>query len=363
MTYSYRVYRPQDDLEAVRRAMRALPRRTEVFGVAEGIQEGMLCHGPELFPGLRWIVVSDGETPIAVLPLEFHNEGWERFFARCYRSPSRFELSYGDLQAAEDLDPIALSRCLQGPDVTGSAPADILRLRDLPLGSASLRLVRDTSDSARLIRRPGTSLLLCGENADKWLAGLSKNLRGQIRQSGKRLTALGDLELRECLNPVDVDQGFSRFVELEGKGYKGTLNALAVEPGDRAILRTAMVHQARIGGAMVMELWINGTLAASQFGVMLGARFYLIKVAYNEEYLAASPGTFLIAELMKRLSDRSPGTVVDCCVRQRWHDRWHPQIEDRCVLTLPNPSTLRGRLLDSGRVLRRSLHGRRGVSH
>lgn len=362
MSYTYRVYRPQDDLVAVRQAMRALPRRTGVFGVAEGVQEGMLRHGSALFRQLRWIVVSDGTKPVAVLPLELHNEGLGRLFARCYRSPSRFELCYGDMQAAEEIDPIEFRRCLQCADETGQRAPDILRLRDLQLGSASLKLIGHAANSVQLVRRPGTSLLYAGTDADQWLAGLSKNLRGQIRQAGKRLGALGQVEIRECFQSTEVDAGFDRFVELERLGYKGTLNALAVEPADREILRTALVHQAAIGGALVMELWINERLAASQFGLLLGSRLFLIKVAYNEEFLAASPGTFLIAELMKRLSDRSPGTVVDCCVRQPWHDRWHPNIEDRCVVTLPNPSTVRGRLLDGGRAFRKSLDARRGVS-
>lgn len=339
-----------DDLSVVTSASEALPRREHLLAGSRGIQEGLLLHGESLFPGIRWFLVEDRRGPAALVPLQVVPERVIGATLMSARALSRFELLYADAQIRRDVDPHEMTRALLR-SVDGGR-TDVLRLRDLPATSALYELARGLTGGKTLSARPGTSLIPTGESGEVWLRSLSKNLRGQVRQAEKRLMAHGPIAIRLITAPESIEEGFERFLQLEAAGYKRDLNPLAREAGDREVFRAALRHHADTGEALVMELWVGGELAASQFGLQRGDRFYLIKVAFDERHAEASPGTFLMAELLRHFSDLDGVRFVDCCVRQRWHDRWHPVIEESFFTSVPNTGTLRGLLLGGMRRLR-----------
>jgi CelD/BcsL family acetyltransferase involved in cellulose biosynthesis len=118
------------------------------------------------------------------------------------------------------------------------------------------------------------------------------------------------------------------------------------------LLERTLRGHAQTGTAHTLELFVNGELVASQFGVVCDRRLYLIKVAFNETFSDASPGTFLMAQLLERLADEGRIDLLDCCVRQRWHARWHPEVEFNRVGTMASPHTLRGWSLRALRTVR-----------
>jgi CelD/BcsL family acetyltransferase involved in cellulose biosynthesis len=348
---------PGTDTSEVRDALALLPPRSSHLAALDGMQEALLNHGQLLFPGIRWYLIADDRGPAAVVPLQLVCESDNSLRPAALCSLSRFELLYGDARLRQDIDPALIAPAILQDAPSGSRRADIIRLRDLAPDSGLCAIAVASAPARDRISRPGTSLLRAGESAAAWERSLSKNLRGQVRQAGKRLVAKGALEVRFATTNPDVRGAFSRFLALEAAGYKGDLNALTREDGDRRVLQHALETHAENGDALVMELWIGNSLAASQFGIISADRLFLIKVAYNEQFAEASPGVFLMAELMKWVSDHDRLGEVDCCVRQGWHDRWHPDLEMRVQATLPNSGTWRGAALGALRWAR-SFHFR-----
>lgn len=343
---------PGTDTSEVRHALALLPPRSGHLAALNGMLEALLNHGQHLFPGIRWYLLDDERGPAAVVPLQLVRERDHMLRPVALYSLSRFELLYGDARIRPDVDPARLAPVILRHTLSGSDRADVIRLRDLAPDSGLCAMAEASAPAYALNSRPGTSILHAGASATAWERSLSKNLRGQMRQAGKRLSAMGAPDVRFAVASPAVREAFFRFLALEAAGYKGTLNSLAREDGDRRVLQHALETHAACGEAVVMELWIGDTLIASQFGISSADRLFLIKVAYNEEYSEASPGVFLLAELMKWVSDHDKLAVVDCCVRQRWHDRWHPDLEMRAQATLMNRGTWRGAVLGAVRWAR-----------
>lgn len=343
---------PGEDATDVRQAISMLPARSFHLSASRGMLTALLDSGNALFPGLRWYLIADERGPVALVPLQWVRESDSKLKPVALYSLSRFELLYGDALVRDDVAPGSVIDAVLNTVRAGEPRPDVLRLRDLPTDSALLAMARERTGTGDMIAKPGTSLLSGGDNAATWEASLSKNLRGHVRQAAKRLAARGPVEIRTAVALPDIQAAFARFLVLEASGYKGTLNSLAHEHGDRQVLEQALYHHAATGESLVMELWVAGALAASQFGICRGNRLFLIKVAYNEELADASPGAFLMAELMRWVSDHPELAEVDCCVRQKWHDRWHPDLEDRTVATVANRSSWRGAVLGAMRWVR-----------
>jgi CelD/BcsL family acetyltransferase involved in cellulose biosynthesis len=348
-----RVLTSADDLMPVREAITQLSVNRHMLAASPFMLQALTESGESLFPGLCWFLCVDEYGPAALLPLRRMVEADSRLAPLSLTSVSRFEMLYADALVRPDVPPSAMASALLQTPVIGGRRADVVRLRNLPQDSQLLAIARALS--AQCDVQEGTSVIAVGADAEAWRRGLSRNLRGQIKQSESRLRRTGPLAVRAPENATEMSEAFSRFVALEASGYKASRDALANVPGDRAILEGTLLGHAREGTAHLIELCVGDTLVASQFGVICGDRLYLIKIAFDERFAGASPGTFLMASLLQRLADEGRVKTVDCCVRQRWHARWHPLVEMYTTATIPNTGTPKGFALRAGRALRATL--------
>ena len=345
-----RVFRSTDDLSPIRHAIAALPFDAGLLAASPFMALALTEAGELLFPGICWFLFEDEDGPAAVVPLQCAVDEDSALRTLSLRSLTWHEMLYADALIRPGIPPAAIGRALLAQPALGTRRADVLRLRDLPQQSNLHRLLQCLP--AEVQEKEGTSVIPVGASATEWQRSLSRNLRGQIRQSENRLRQHGSVVVHAAAGAAETAAAFERFVALEASGYKAATDALANTAGNRELLERTLRGHAHTGTAHTLELFVNGELVASQFGVVCGRRLYLIKVAFNEAFSEASPGTFLMAQLLERLADEGRIALVDCCVRQRWHARWHPEIKYNHVATIASPHTLRGWALRALRAVR-----------
>lgn len=314
------------------------------------MHRALLSSGHLLFPDIRWLLVQDNQGPVAVIPVRCSAERDGPLAVMSLASLDRFEMLYADALVRDNVEPELVAPLLLKAAVANGRRADVVRLRNLPESSVLRRMAKALR--GQMTRVEGTSVIDVALGGDHWLAHCGRNLRGQIRQSENRLRQRGDITLRSPQSPAEFGAALERFIALEVAGYKSVRNALANEPGDRAVLVALVRGHAERGTGHLLELYVDETLVASQFGVICEGRLYLIKIAFNEAFADASPGTFLMASLLKQAGGGEGFSVVDCCVRQPWHARWHPDIEMQEHATIPNKGTPRGLVLHAARRAR-----------
>ena len=344
------VFAPTDDLSPVAEAIGVLGKPSPLIAASTHMHRALLSSGHLLFPDIRWLLVQDSQGPAAVIPVRCRVERDGPLAVMSLASLDRFEMLYADALVRTNVEPDTVAPWLLTAAVAHGRRADVVRLRNLPESSALRKMARALR--GQIANVEGTSVIDVAQGGDHWLAQCGRNLRGQIRQSENRLRQRGDIALRSPHTPEEFGAALERFIALEVAGYKSVRNALANEPGDRAVLVALVRGHAERGTAHLLELYVDETLVASQFGVVCEGRLYLIKIAFNEAFADASPGTFLMASLLKQAGAVEGFSCVDCCVRQPWHARWHPNIEMQGHATIPNRGTPRGLVLYAARTAR-----------
>jgi CelD/BcsL family acetyltransferase involved in cellulose biosynthesis len=173
---------------------------------------------------------------------------------------------------------------------------------------------------------------------------LSAKKRKELRRQRRRLCeALGG-EL-EVVERADEDAAYDEFIALEAAGRmseRGTV--LAADPGHARFFREMCREFAELGRLQIPSLCVAGRTVATQVNLVAGDTIYGIKIAYDEELAAYSPGIQLEIEMLAAFHERSDASLVDSCAapnnvtfNRLWPDR-------RALATyVLRPPTLPGR--------------------
>lgn len=341
---------PDHAADLIRKLTGELPRVADHFGHSQAMLEGMLAHGASLFPGLLWASVSKDGAVAALVPLVPVEERFGPLSVRALYSPNRFDVLYADAQIRDDVPAADVVRALWEIPVIGDRPADILRLRDLRSASAwraalltaGIRPVR-TAGGANFV-----SLIPGGESNSILM---SKNLRNQIKRAERKLSESGEIDFH--VYGREMDGALQRFLDLEHAGYKAQLNSLRNEHADLQILSTALAFCARSDRVVIAELHVGAVLAASLICLHVDQAIYVLKIAFNEALREGSPGTLLMARFLDFCEKATDVRRVDFCVKQSWHERWHPSSDDSLDFGIPNIGTPIGLALTVRKVVRR----------
>ena len=238
-------------------------------------------------------------------------------------------------------------------DVT--APWDVVFLSRLRIGSPWLELA---AGSKHVHDEPdvGVGVLDTSVALDERQAALPRNMRDTIRKARRRIDQRGGVAVRVAPGPA-VAEAYDGFVTLEAAGWKG-LNgtALAQTPWMRDMLRDYLLA---CDTAQVRALYIDGRLAASQFGVRVAGVLSLMYVTFDEDVADLSPGNVLMADLVESCCGDPSVERIDCGGWQPWHQRWGMIREPTYSLVAFNRRSPRGMVARMGWPAERLLAARR----
>ena len=134
-------------------------------------------------------------------------------------------------------------------------------------------------------------------------AGLSRNLRSQLRRRSRDLERLGEVRLRTSA-PISVDDDFERFVALEASGWKGRAGtAIACSPRSFALYRDFVAGAAELGWARLQFLELDGVPIAADLSCAFAGGIFMLKTAYDERLREQAPGFVLRAHALRAAID------------------------------------------------------------
>ncbi len=127
---------------------------------------------------------------------------------------------------------------------------------------------------------------------------LNSGRRSDLRRAGRKAEQLGKVTT-EILAPDthDVDRLFDEAVAIEERSWKGEAGtALAHDPQRAAFYRQYAHAASRTGVLRICFLRVAERAIAMQIAVEQGGGFWLLKVGYDAEFSACSPGLLLMRE-------------------------------------------------------------------
>ena len=210
-----------------------------------------------------------------------------------------------------------------GPTMIGERALLESLLRSLPGCVAQLDLLCNDPDLGQVLaQQPGgpaqlnhaltMNIALEGDFEAYWNAR-PRHMQSNMKRYLKRL----DSDALACrfervADPAGVAAALERYVALEGAGWKGKLGtALGAKPEQYRFYRDLLLQAAERGDAIVYELWLGTTLAASRLVLRQGRMLVMLKTGYDESLAVYSPGRLLLRAVIESAFATDPGGVLE----------------------------------------------------
>ena len=208
---------------------------------------------------------------------------------------------------------------------------DLIEVRDVPRGGAFEQLLLAAKiDGYRTgqwesIRTPYITLPGAGGRLDSVLSRLDAKFRANLRRRMRKLETKGPVRL------VRIDradgEALDRFYELERAGWKGRQGtAIACDPQARRFFDEAARTAAAFGYFSMYVLECSGWPVAIHYGLEHRGRYFVPKLAYDEDYKECAPGHLIIHEILRDLVERGLSEFDFLGPWMEWKGEWTSEV-------------------------------------
>lgn len=286
----------------------------------------------QLAPGERWVALLSyaGDVLRGVLCAVLENRrvlGLRRVRAQV---PGHYHTDAGDLVLDPDHAEETAASLIEG------LRRHVRRLAFLELGG-----VRDDSPTwsalaagprgwsvARERLVEGSSFPIRGDY-DSWHAGLSKNLRKDLKRFANRIkkSDLGEMRVEFVEGDDASPEQLDALMAVEASGWKASEGAaLATDPSREKKYRALVERFAARGMLEFHRLELGERVAAIHMAVRMGRGLMLLRQGLEQEFARFGAGNLLIREAVRREFERGEGGEFNLVTDYPWCRRWRMRL-------------------------------------
>ena len=131
-------------------------------------------------------------------------------------------------------------------------------------------------------------------------------------------------QISTAYEPAAISTAMAEFLTLESSGWKGEsgtaiLNDSSLTQFYEGLLQFADTHCA----LEVHQLYLGSTCVAAQLALRCETTLYLLKIAYDEQHAAHSPGSLLLRYALQH-STQDNTQILSLVSAPDWASRWKP---------------------------------------
>jgi CelD/BcsL family acetyltransferase involved in cellulose biosynthesis len=172
---------------------------------------------------------------------------------------------------------------------------------------------------------------------------LNAGRRSDLRRARRKAEQLGPLtteirtpQLHELAGLLDV------AFEVEARSWKGDAGTALAKDPHRAVFYRQYAEAACTEGTLrICLLRIGDRVAAMQIALETGGRFWLLKVGYDAEYSACSPGQLLLRDSIRYAAEAGLESYEFLGRSESWTRVW-TATERPCLALRVYPLGVRG---------------------
>ena len=203
----------------------------------------------------------------------------------------------------------------------------LLELSDVPQAGALEQLVCAARAAgfpvgrSASIRSPYVPIAADGNVEEWWPDRASGKFRKDLRRAARNLNAQGEVRLsRVSEASAEI---LKQFYELERSGWKGREGtAIACSPATQQFYDEITREAQRFGYLSFYFLECSNHALAAHFGLSYRGRYFMPKVAYDEQYERYAPGHLLMGAILRDCVKRGI-REYDCLgPDQSWKMKW-----------------------------------------
>ncbi len=231
------------------------------------------------------------------------------------------------------------------------APARV-RLSGLIENTRETEIARETLADERfeVFFRGGSPCpyLLLPDSWEALLAGVSRNLRSQVRRCERALQRTGNLGFRTVTGGPELPSAFDHLLRVEASGWKARAGtAILNNPAAEALYRSFAARASARGWLRVHLLELDGEPIAADLNCSFGRTGLLIKTGFDERHAALSPGLVLRARVLRAAIEEGLELYDFLAGAQPYKLRWGAQVRRRVtLLAYRGPQTFPDRLYE-----------------
>jgi CelD/BcsL family acetyltransferase involved in cellulose biosynthesis len=223
-------------------------------------------------------------------------------FRGALRSPTNWHTPGFGLLAEPDISPEFMQQIL-----LNSGRARRISLGFVDPSSADIEAWRSVAEAQRfrvLTRTQVRSAFVeLNDDWDAYQAGLSRNLRGGVRRSLRRLREAGTVSFEIVDGREGLDLLLTEGFRIESSGWKAARGTAILSRSEiEGFYREVGAWAAQKGWLRLAFLRLDNRALAFEFAIEDGGVLYALKSGFDPVYRAFSPGKLLIHKTVKHAS-------------------------------------------------------------
>lgn len=293
----------------------------------------------------------------AVLPLVESRAGWRGLWSRKLRGAANIHSSRFDI-ACEDGPAGEAAVAGLWAALRGIRGWDVVEIPRVPQGGAAEALLAHAAEDGyptgmwRGFWRPKDSPYIevdLAPGEDPTTIAAHAHFRRNVRRRLRRAKEEYEVGLRR-VEKADPD-ALEAFFELERRSWKGQQGtAITCSSATRDFYVAVATAAAEEGYLSLYFLDFDGVPVAGHLGLTHQGRYYMPKVAYDEDYARFSPGHLLLRGIIEDLSQDGPVVVDFLGLVAPWKEDWTQQVLPHSCCFIYRKG-VRGRALHFGRFV------------
>ncbi len=235
----------------------------------------------------------------------------------------------------------------------------VVNLRELDERSPSMVYLGRPRTKVKAVIRPRGqwNYIPIPPTYDEFHARLSSNFRRQLKKGNNKLKALDDVEFTFRDERRSTDESLARFAAAEDSGWKGEQGStISATAGSVDFYRLAAERFRDEGWMEWNFLDVGDRTIAAHYGMRINRTTFLVKIAYDQEFAACSPGNLLLARVIERACESGEVDEINCVADCDWHRNWamhgRPLHDVTLLPTVPVLSAVVSTILNSNALAR-----------
>ncbi len=183
-------------------------------------------------------------------------------------------------------------------------------------------------------RLPNSPFITLDPSWEEPESHLNARRRSDLRRARRRAERLGEVtsEIR-CPEPGEVDALLDEALEVEARSWKREAKtAILCDPQEEAFIRGYAAAACPEGVLRLGFLRIDGQAVAMQIAMVAGGGYWLLKVGYDDEFAACSPGILLLRDSIAQAATAGLRSFEFLGRSEPWIGAWTEQERETVAL-------------------------------
>lgn len=275
-----------------------------------------------------FVVFLCNEKPVAIAPLQYRITSRFGFSLKTWWILSPRELCLNDFvfSPTEENQNIIV-HLIKYLNSRQDLPWDLLELKHCRQGgSVDMAISQNRPLRSVTILDGYSDYLVCKGELDNSITKLSSKFRRNIRRLWKKLHKEGEVTTHLYKEPGQLGDAFDEFLVVESSGWKDdSKTSLMHDKSLRSFYRSILETFGKNGYCIIHTMKLNGRPIASQFALISGDSYNMLKIGYDEAFKSMGPGALLLDETVRLFSNDDAINTISFLTGSSWQDKWNPQ--------------------------------------